>query len=596
MKKYDEDLNTTLIFVSRAAWCAGVRVLTQPQAGLFSAVTSAFILNVQSQLQPDTGEETAALLRVLIYKIDNTTFGNDPPTLPQWTGPPHMIVQVQAILYASLSASLLAAFLAMLGKQWLNRYASTDMRGSAIERSQNRQRKLDGIAVWYFDPVMESLPLMLQIALLLLGCALSRYLWAIDIAVASVVLGVTSSGIIFYIFIVTAGAISESCPYQTPGSHTLRYTGPKVWSALYSATSAVVSAVRRTSRKSQTVRCIKENVWDGPPRSSGGNVGQFFVDMVLGIPLALVVDIYNLVGAMIWELVAFLAGVYYLGSKIVRSLFGFIHSTPFTPERGPNQQTAVLDLSCISWMIQTSLDKADHLSTLKHLATMEALADFNPTLVADCLSIFIGCINLDDHNVTTTRGLEQLATSAATCFLRTFCHLSATDPTSSILTNVRQRYRRVFPPDVNFAGHSFRRTVFWIHTLLNRPGNVQQDPWDDYKPSTQDYTAVAQGMAGAAQTEYRGSWKKVPRWILRFALYSLSLNPPPPKPAIAYCLLIIAIELDCDVSVARFTKPNERYVHVLQMVITLTSNQCTSGASFEPDKTENQSDGRSRRL
>ena len=94
--------------------------MTWLQTGLYSAVTSAFILDIQSQLQPDTGEETAALLRVLIYKIDNTTFGNDPPTLPQWTGPPRAIVQVQAILFASLAATLFSAFLAMLGKQWLN--------------------------------------------------------------------------------------------------------------------------------------------------------------------------------------------------------------------------------------------------------------------------------------------------------------------------------------------------------------------------------------------------------------------------------------------------------------------------------------------
>ena len=104
------------------------------------------------------------------------------------------MVHVQAILFASLAASLLSAFLAVLGKQWLNRYDSADQRGSAIERSQNRQRKLGGIVTWYFYHVMESLPLMLQGSLLLLGCALSRYLWETDITIASVVLSVTSFG------------------------------------------------------------------------------------------------------------------------------------------------------------------------------------------------------------------------------------------------------------------------------------------------------------------------------------------------------------------------------------------------------------------
>jgi len=199
-----------------------------PQAGLFSAVTSAFIIQVHSQLQPDPNEETAALLRVLIHKVDNTTFGNEVPPLPQWTGPPRAIVQVQAVLYVSLAASLLSAFLAMLGKQWLSRYASIDMRGSAIERSQNRQRKLDGIKTWYFDYVMDSLPLMLQFALLLLGCALSRYLWEIDTAVASVIIAITSLGAICYALIVVAGATSVSCPYQSPFAQALRYLWRKV--------------------------------------------------------------------------------------------------------------------------------------------------------------------------------------------------------------------------------------------------------------------------------------------------------------------------------------------------------------------------------
>ena len=186
-------------------------------------MASTFIAQVQPQLQSDPNEETAALLRVLIYKIDNTTFGNNVPSLPpQWLSPPRTIVRVQAILYASLVASLFSALLAMLGKQWLNRYTSTYMPGTVVERSQNRQQKLDGIDTWYFDYVIESLPLLLQCALFLLGTALSLYLWEIDTTIASVVLGVTSFGVIFYAFIIVSGTASVSCPYQTPHAQILR--------------------------------------------------------------------------------------------------------------------------------------------------------------------------------------------------------------------------------------------------------------------------------------------------------------------------------------------------------------------------------------
>jgi len=73
---------------------------------------------------------------------------------------------------------------------------------------------------------MESLPLMLQFALLLLGCGLSLYLWGINTAVASVVIGITSFGAIFYTLIVIAGATFVSCPYQTPGAQILRHIPP----------------------------------------------------------------------------------------------------------------------------------------------------------------------------------------------------------------------------------------------------------------------------------------------------------------------------------------------------------------------------------
>ena len=118
--------------------------------------------------------------------------------------------------------SLLAAFVAMLGKQWLNRYLR-HAGGSTVERSGDRQRKFDGLERWQFRLFVESLPIMLQIALLLLACGLSRYTWSVNTSVARVVISFTVLGILFYIGIVVAGASSYECPFQTPASATLRY-------------------------------------------------------------------------------------------------------------------------------------------------------------------------------------------------------------------------------------------------------------------------------------------------------------------------------------------------------------------------------------
>ena len=83
--------------------CSRAVVLTQP-AGWY-VLYSGFCVRRPGQLQPDPNEETAALLRVLIHVIDNTTFGGDVPTIPQWSGPTHTIAQVEAIIYASLAVS-----------------------------------------------------------------------------------------------------------------------------------------------------------------------------------------------------------------------------------------------------------------------------------------------------------------------------------------------------------------------------------------------------------------------------------------------------------------------------------------------------------
>jgi hypothetical protein len=66
------------------------------------------------------------------------------------------------------------------------------------------------------------------------------------------------------------------------------------------------------------------------------------------------------------------------------------------------------------------------------------------------------------------QGLEQLATVSATCFLRTFHHLSVMDPSSSVLEDVRQRYNRVFLPETDFRRLPFYYTMIKIHSLANR--------------------------------------------------------------------------------------------------------------------------------
>ena len=186
-------------------------------------MTSAFIIDIQQDIKEDFSETSAKLLRVLVQKANATAFGEhvDPPPL-DWRLSDNSYVGVQCTMYASLAVSVLAACLAMLGKQWLNRYDQIEMRGTLIQRSRHRHRKMTGMAAWHFDITMEALPVMLQIALLLFCYGLSRYLWNVNQAVASVIITTSSLGFVFYVCIVSAATASYECPYQTPVSLLLR--------------------------------------------------------------------------------------------------------------------------------------------------------------------------------------------------------------------------------------------------------------------------------------------------------------------------------------------------------------------------------------
>ncbi|KAJ7688856.1 hypothetical protein B0H17DRAFT_1135395 [Mycena rosella] len=117
---------------------------------------------------------------------------------------------------ASLFSTLLAGLLAVLGKQWLLHYDSVGERGTLEDRGLERQRKFDSLLHWKFDLVMQTFPLLLQLALLLFAAALSIYLWTIHHVVAAIVLGLTSIGVVLYILMVVSALAFPDSPFQTP--------------------------------------------------------------------------------------------------------------------------------------------------------------------------------------------------------------------------------------------------------------------------------------------------------------------------------------------------------------------------------------------
>ncbi|OAX32827.1 hypothetical protein K503DRAFT_701485, partial [Rhizopogon vinicolor AM-OR11-026] len=101
--EYDND------FLERANDDMGI-ILTF--AGLFSAVNSTFIVG----MQPNPGDTTNILMLQLIQIVVDGP--HDISTLSSSTNYPSSVVWMQTLSYASLACSVLAAFGAVMGKQW----------------------------------------------------------------------------------------------------------------------------------------------------------------------------------------------------------------------------------------------------------------------------------------------------------------------------------------------------------------------------------------------------------------------------------------------------------------------------------------------
>ncbi|KAJ6489408.1 hypothetical protein DFH09DRAFT_921435, partial [Mycena vulgaris] len=196
-RKYGDDLDTSLIF-----------------AGLFSAVSSAFIIQIQPELQRDSNATTQTLLIALVQNITGSTPAGI--QIAEETGPATIIVVAQSLLYFSLMSTLLAALLAVLGKQWLLHYDSVGKKGTLEERGLERHRKFTGLKNWKFDLVMQVFPLLLQLGLLLFATALSIYLWTINHVIAGLVLCLTSLGVVLYTLMVISAVASPDSPFKPP--------------------------------------------------------------------------------------------------------------------------------------------------------------------------------------------------------------------------------------------------------------------------------------------------------------------------------------------------------------------------------------------
>jgi hypothetical protein len=187
------------------------------QAGLFAAFLSAFLGITTPRLEPDNVELTLRAIVQLSHQLSNLSTSNSintPYDLPEFSAPSY-IGHINVLFYTSLSLILLAAFLSMAIKSWLQNF-DRDMRAitSPEIRAKERESRFQSLVRWRVHWVVALLPFLVQLSLGVFAAGLFLFLKPLHTPSAYVILGVSSLALLFYLATTFIPFIDEFSPFS----------------------------------------------------------------------------------------------------------------------------------------------------------------------------------------------------------------------------------------------------------------------------------------------------------------------------------------------------------------------------------------------
>ncbi|TFK61253.1 hypothetical protein BDN72DRAFT_863749 [Pluteus cervinus] len=216
-------------------------------AGLFSAAVTAFAVEAFQWLEDPSDANTALLAQLVALQLNGAP---DPPTAPFRPGA--SAIRINIFWFTSLTLSLGSVLVGILCLQWLREYQRPVPTLSFKDRLIYRQNRYDGLIAWKVPEIVSTLPLLLQISVILFFAGVFDLLWERNQIVALVILVqfiiitllLALSAIIPALQIARSwfsynGAtqknwpIYKQCPYKSPQSwlacHFILYVLDVVW-------------------------------------------------------------------------------------------------------------------------------------------------------------------------------------------------------------------------------------------------------------------------------------------------------------------------------------------------------------------------------
>ena len=197
------------------------------QAGLFSAILTAFNVISYQLLQLAPADETNMILARISSQLDSfaitssfvnstrASFDRDPP-LP--FNPPEYAVWLNSLWFSSLVFSLASATLMIIVKQWLKSY-SIKLYGSSRDIARRRQYRLDNLERWRVSVVVALIPFLLLVAVVLFLIGLIILVHSIHRTVTIVVSVLVAVLFTFLAVTTILPTVYASCPYYSPQAY-----------------------------------------------------------------------------------------------------------------------------------------------------------------------------------------------------------------------------------------------------------------------------------------------------------------------------------------------------------------------------------------
>ncbi|KAF9456402.1 hypothetical protein BDZ94DRAFT_1177802, partial [Collybia nuda] len=190
-------------------------------AALFSAILTAFIIEVYKLLQPDPQDLTIQLLRNINISLQGNLSSSAPTSLPvssEQFSPSLGFLWVNGLWFASLLCSLGTAVTIILVKQWLQFYSLKLWSGSDYEYAKLRQQRYNSLKQWHVPTIISTLPLLLHISLLLFALGLAVMLHQINSIIANIVTGLVACLLILNGISLVLPLLYKDCPYESSAS------------------------------------------------------------------------------------------------------------------------------------------------------------------------------------------------------------------------------------------------------------------------------------------------------------------------------------------------------------------------------------------